>query len=322
MRRFALLAATAAFFAAWCPGASAQAFPGKLVRIIVGFVPGGVADIIARDFANRMQRTWGQSVIVENRPGANGVVATQALAKSPADGYTLMLTISSHITNGLMVGNLGYDPIKDIVPIGVIASAPLVLVAHPSFPADNIKALIAMARKRPGSISYATPGTGSIQHLSIELLNYLSGTKMVQVPYRGGAPAVSDVLGGQLPLTITSIAQVFQFIQAKKLKPLGVTSLKRVEVLPAVATFAESGVGGYESELWFGLIAPAGTPMQVVQKINAEIVRILGVPEVRERLVAEGTRPIGNTPEQFAELLVKDQEKWTRIFRETGIKPE
>ena len=322
MRRFALLAATAAFFAAWCPGASAQAFPGKLVRIIVGFVPGGVADIIARDFANRMQRTWGQSVIVENRPGANGVVATQALAKSPADGYTLMLTISSHITNGLMVGNLGYDPIKDIVPIGVIASAPLVLVAHPSFPADNIKALIAMARKRPGSISYATPGTGSIQHLSIELLNYLSGTKMVQVPYRGGAPAVSDVLGGQLPLTITSIAQVFQFIQTKKLKPLGVTSLKRVEVLPAVATFAESGVGGYESELWFGLIAPAGTPMQVVQKINAEIVRILGVPEVRERFVAEGTRPIGNTPEQFAELLVKDQEKWTRIFRETGIKPE
>lgn len=322
MRRFALLAATAAFFAAWCPGASAQAFPGKLVRIIVGFVPGGVADIIARDFAIRMQRTWGQSVIVENRPGANGVVATQALAKSPADGYTLMLTISSHITNGLMVGNLGYDPIKDIVPVGVIASAPLVLVAHPSFPADNIKALIAMARKRPGSISYATPGTGSIQHLSIELLNYLSGTKMVQVPYRGGAPAVSDVLGGQLPLTITSIAQVFQFIQTKKLKPLGVTSLKRVEVLPAVATFAESGVGGYESELWFGLIAPAGTPMQVVQKINAEIIRILGVPEVRERLVAEGTRPIGNTPEQFAELLVKDQEKWTRIFRETGIKPE
>lgn len=322
MRRFVLLAATAAFFAAWCPGASAQAFPGKLVRIIVGFVPGGVADIIARDFSIRMQRTWGQSVIVENRPGANGVVATQALAKSPADGYTLMLTISSHITNGLMVANLGYDPIKDIVPIGVIASAPLVLVAHPSFPADNIKALIAMARKRPGSISYATPGTGSIQHLSIELLNYLSGTKMLQVPYRGGAPAVSDVLGGQLPLTITSIAQVFQFIQTKKLKPLGVTSLKRVEVLPAVATFAESGVGGYESELWFGLIAPAGTPMQVVQKINAEIVRFLGVPEVRERFVAEGTRPIGNTPEQFAELLVKDQEKWTRIFRETGIKPE
>lgn len=322
MRSFALLAATAAFFAAWCPAASAQAFPGKLVRIIVGFVPGGVADIIARDFSIRMQRTWGQSVIVENRPGANGVVATQALAKSPADGYTLMLTISSHITNGLMVGNLGYDPIKDIAPIGVIASAPLVLVAHPSFPVDNIKALIAMARKRPGSISYATPGTGSIQHLSIELLNYLSGTKMVQVPYRGGAPAVSDVLGGQLPLTITSIAQVFQFIQSKKLKPLGVTSLKRVEVLPAVATFAESGVGGYESELWFGLIAPAGTPVQVVQKINAEIVRILGVPEVRERFVAEGTRPIGNTPEQFAELLVKDQEKWTRIFRETGIKPE
>lgn len=154
------------------------------------------------------------------------------------------------------------------------------------------------------------------------LLNYLSGTRMVQVPYRGGAPAVSDVLGGQLPLTLTSIPQVFQLIQGKKLKPLGVTSVKRVEVLTEVATLAESGVGGYESELWFGLIAPAGTPAQVVQTINAEIARILNTPEVRERFVAEGNRPIGSAPGQFAELLAREQEKWTRIFKETGIKPE
>ena len=322
MRRITLLAVMAALCLSWGSGVFGQAFPSKLVRIYVGFAPGGVADIIARDLSNRLQQAWGQPMIVENRSGANGTVATLALAKAPADGHTLMLTLSSHITNGLMYRNLGYDPIKDFAPVSLVASSPLVLVAHPSFPADDVKALVALAKERPGSISYATPGTGSIHHLSMELLSFLSGTKMVQVPYRGGAPAVADVLGGQLPLTLASIPQVFQLIQSKKLKPLGVTSVKRVEVLPEVATLAESGVGGYESELWFGLIAPAGTPTQVVRKLSVEIARILNTAEIRERLVAEGNRPIGSMPDQFAELLAKEQEKWTRIFKETGIKPE
>jgi tripartite-type tricarboxylate transporter receptor subunit TctC len=322
MQRCTLLAVLAALCLSWGSSVSGQAYPIKLVRIYVGFAPGGVADIIARDFATRLQQTWGQPFVVENRAGANGTVATLALAKAPADGHTLMLTLSSHITNGLAYKNLGYDPLTDFAPVSLAASSPLVLVAHPSFPAADVRALVALARQRPGAISYATPGTGSIQHLSVELLNYLSRTKMVPVPYRGGAPAVVDVLGGQLPLTITSIPQVLQLIQTRKLKPLGVTSVKRVPVLPEVPTFAESGVGGYESELWFGVIAPAGTPASVVQKISAEIARILNLPEVRERYAAEGNRPIGSTPDQFAELLRKEQEKWTRIFRETGIKPE
>ena len=301
---------------------AAQDFPNKVVRITVGFVPGGGADAVARDLGARLQDAWGQSVVVENRAGANGTVATAALAKSPPDGHTLMLTLSSHVTNPMMYQNLPYDITKDVIPVSLVASSPLVLVANPSFEAGDVKSLIALAKTRPGAIHYSTPGTGSIHHLSMELLNSLSGIKLVQVPYRGGAPAVTDVIGNQLPLTMASTVQILQLVQSRQLKPLAVTSAKRTDVLPDVPTFAEEGVGGYESELWFGLIAPAGTPPALVARINRDVARIVQSPEMRQRFAVQGARPIGSTPEEFAQFLGQEQTKWSRVIKEANIKPE
>jgi tripartite-type tricarboxylate transporter receptor subunit TctC len=323
MRRLRWLAAVAGVLLCVGPAPlTAQDFPNKLVRITVGFVPGGGADAVARDLGARLQDVWGQSVIVENRAGANGTVATAALAKSPPDGYSLMLTLSSHITNPMLYQNLPYDVMKDVIPVSLVASSPLVLVANPSFEASDVKSLIALAKAKPGAIHYATPGTGSIHHLSIELLNSLTGIKLVHVPYRGGAPAMTDVLGNQLPLTISSTVQVLQLVQSKQVKPLAVTSAQRTEVLPDVPTFAEEGVGGYESELWFGLIAPAGTPQAIVSRINRDVARIVQSPEMRQRFAIQGARPIGSTPEEFAQFLGQEQVKWSRVVKEANIKPE
>jgi tripartite-type tricarboxylate transporter receptor subunit TctC len=327
MMRFARwLALTAVLLCAAQPAmvqpTLAQDYPNKLIRILVGFVPGGGADLVARDIATRLQDTWGQSVIVENRGGANGTVATAALAKSPPDGYTLMLTLSSHITNPMMYSNLSYDVNKDIVPVSLVSAAPLVMVANPKFEVSDVKSLIALAKQKPGEVHYSTPGTGSIHHLSMELLNSLSGIKLVQVPYRGGGPSVTDVIGNQIPMTISSTVQILQLVQNKTLKPLAVTSAKRTDVLPDVPTFAEQGVGGYESELWFGLIAPAGTPAAVVTKINREVDRIVQSPDMRQRIASQGARPIGGTPQEFAAYLDREQVKWATIFKEISIKPE
>jgi tripartite-type tricarboxylate transporter receptor subunit TctC len=322
MTRFQRLLAAAFILAATCAPAAAQTYPSEPVHLFVGFAAGGSTDIIARDLGHELEKVWGQPVVVENRPGANGAVAAATLAKARPDGHIVMMIVSGHITNALMSPSLPFDPIKDFAPVSLVGSSPLLVFAHPSFPASDIKSLIALAKEKPGTISYATPGVGSIQHLSMELLAYLADIKLIHIPYRGGAPALNDVLGGHVPLSVLSVFQALPYLQQNQLKPLAVTSTKRVDVLPAVPTLAESGVPGYEAALWFGIIAPAGTPEAIVAKINADVKRIVQSPEMRAKFALQGADPIGSTPAEFLAFMRAEYDKWGRVIKEAHIAPQ
>jgi tripartite-type tricarboxylate transporter receptor subunit TctC len=259
-------------------------------------------------------------VIVENRAGANGALAAAQLAKLPPDGQTLMMIVSGHITNPLVMANAGYDALKDSTAISLLASSPLAIFAHPSFAANDIKGAIALAKEKPNTIGYATPGVGSIQQLSMELLSYLSGAKFLHVPYRGGAPALNDTIGGHVPISVLSVFQVLPLIQEGKLKALAVTDTKRTAVLPNVQTVAEAGVANYEASLLFGLIAPPGLPPAVLAKINAEVVRIINAPEMQKKLAAQGVVPIASTPDAFVGVIKAEQDKWAQVIKAANIK--
>jgi tripartite-type tricarboxylate transporter receptor subunit TctC len=300
--------------------AAAQTYPTGPIKMLVGFAPGGTADILARELGAELEKVWRQSVVVENRAGANGALATQQLARMPADGHSLMTIVSGHVTNPLVSPSAGYDAIKDFTPICLVASSPLLIFAHPSFPANNMKEAIELARAKPGTISFATPGVGSIQQLSMELVAYLSGTKFIHVPYRGGAPAVNDVVAGHVPISVNSVFQALPLIQAKTLKPLAVTALKRSEVLPDVPTVAEAGVANYEASLLFGVIGPAGMPDAVVAKLNAEIVRIVNTPQMRDKLAKQGVLPIASSPAEFTAYMRTEQDKWAKVIKAANIK--
>jgi tripartite-type tricarboxylate transporter receptor subunit TctC len=321
-RNFLHLAAGAAALPAVSRMARAQTYPSRPVRLFVGFPPGGSTDIIARDLGSELEKVWGQPVIVENRAGANGAIATAQLAKLPADGQTLMMVVSGHITNPLLSANAGYDAIRDFAPISLIASSPLLIFAHPSFPASDIKATIVLAKEKPGTISYATPGLGSIHHLSMELLAYLTGTRFVHVPYRGGAPALNDVLGGHVPLSVLSVFQALPHLQSKAVRPLAVTSAKAADVLPGVPSLAEVGVNDYEAELWYAVIAPSSLPPTLAAKINADIVRIIKSPGMQDHLAAQGARPVGSTPAELTAFLKAESDKWARVIKDANIKAE
>ncbi len=301
-------------------GAAAQNFPNGTIKILVGFPPGGTTDIIARDVGQELEKAWHNSVIVENRAGANGALAAAQLAKMPADGQTLMMIVSGHITNPLIMANAGYDALKDFTNISLLASSPLLIFAHPGFAASDIKGAIALAKEKPNTIGYATPGVGSIQQLSMELLSYLSGAKFLHVPYRGGAPALNDTIAGHVPLSVLSVFQVLPLIQDGKLKPLAVTAIQSNDVLPNVQTVAEAGVANYEASLLFGLIAPAGLPPAVLAKINAEVTRIIKAPEMQKKLAAQGVLPIASTPAEFTGVIKSEQEKWAQVIKAAGIK--
>jgi tripartite-type tricarboxylate transporter receptor subunit TctC len=313
-------AAIAAALLASSAQASAQTYPSGPIRMLVGFPPGGTADIIARDLGNELEKAWRQPVIVENRAGANGGLAAAQLAKMPADGLSLMTIVSGHITNPLVSPNAGYDAIKDFTAISLVASSPLLIFAHPSFPPNNIAETLALARQKPGTISYATPGVGSIQQLSMELMAYLSGTKFIHVPYRGGAPALNDTIAGHVPISVLSVFQALPYIQNKTLKPLAVTALKRTDVLPDVQTVAEAGVANYEASLLFGVIGPAGLPPAVIAKLNAEITRIVRAPEMLDKLAKQGVLPIASTPSEFTTYMQAEQAKWADVIKASNIK--
>jgi tripartite-type tricarboxylate transporter receptor subunit TctC len=302
--------------------AAAQAYPSGPVRWLVGFAAGGTADMISRDIGSELEKVWGQPVIIENRPGANGSTATAALASAKPDGQTLMMILSGHITNSYLYPNLGFDPLKDFVPVSLVASSPLAIVANPNFGPSDIKSLVETAKARPSTISYATPGVASIQQLSLELMAFMTGTKFVHVPYRGGAPALNDVIGGHVPLAVLSVLQVMPQVEAKQLKPLAVTSRGRTDVWPNVPSISESGVPGYEAELWFGIIAPAGTPDAIIDKINAEVTRFIKSDAMKAKLAAQGARPIGSTRAEFAAFMRTEQDKWGKVLKEIQIKPE
>jgi len=318
-RRHWLLVAAGLLMPIAAAPAAAQNYPSGQIKILVGFPPGGTTDIIARDIGIALEKTWHQTVIVENRAGANGAIAAAQLAKLPPDGHSLMMIVSGHVTNPLMSSNAGYNAIKDFTAISLAASSPLLIFAHPSFPANDIKGALALAKEKPNTIGYATPGVGSIQQLSMELMAYLSGTKFVHVPYRGGAPALNDTIAGHVPLSVLSVFQALPYIQQKQIKPLAVTSLKRTDVLPDVQTVAEAGVANYEASLWFGLIAPAGVPAAVVSKINAEVTRIIKAPEMQKKLAAQGVLPIASSPSEFTAYMNAEQDKWAKVIKAANI---
>ena len=313
--------ALALCIALWAFAGHAQTYPVKPIKLLVGFPPGGGTDVLARALAAELSRAFGQQVVVDNRGGANGVIATGELAKANPDGYTLMMTISSHVTNVLLYPKLSYE-LKDFQPITLVAISPFVLIANPAFAPGNIRELIALAKAKGKAIDFGSPGAGSTQHLSMELMNVMAGVEMTHIPYKGGAPALTDLLAGQVPMMFMTTVQSLPFLKDKRVKALAVSTPRRTAVLPDVPTIAESGVPGYESDVWFGVIAPAGTPRPVVDKLHAEIVRIIKTPEMQKNLAAQGAEPVGNTPEQFAAIIKDEHVKWADVIKRTGIKAE
>ena len=301
--------------------ALAQTYPSRPIRLIVPSTPGGSVDTLARTVAPKLSEKWGQQVVVDNRAGAGGAIAAELVAKSPPDGYTLiMATVSSAATNVSLRKNLPYNPVTDFAPVTLVATQNLMLVIHPSVPAKNVKELIALAKKQPGQLSFASAGNGTGGHLSGELFKLLAGIDLLHIPYKGVAPALVDVVAGQVSMTFASLLSGQPHYKSGRLQALAVTGAKRSAAVPELPTMQEAGVKGYESSTWYGVLAPAGTPAEVVTKLNGEIVSILKQPEIHDRLSREGADPVGNTPQQFGAFIKSEIEKWGKVIRAAGIK--
>jgi tripartite-type tricarboxylate transporter receptor subunit TctC len=303
-------------------GAAAQDYPSRPIRILVGFAAGGGTDILARDIGAQLNKAWGVPVVVENRTGANGNIATAELARSAPDGYTLLVTVPSIITNALLDPNFRYKPLDDFAPVTVIATAAYVITVNPDFPAKNVRELIALAREKPGSINYGSPGAASSPHLTAELFNAAAGISMTHIPYRGGSQVVTDVLSGQIPLSFFTTVQAMSLLKDGRLRGLAVTSPKRSTLLPDMPTVSESGVPGYESDAWWGMFAPKDTPRPILEKLHREIARILATPEMKQRLAALAAEPGGNTPEQFTAAMKREYAAWETLFKTVRIRIE
>ncbi|MBI3919128.1 MAG: tripartite tricarboxylate transporter substrate binding protein [Betaproteobacteria bacterium] len=302
--------------------AASLAYPDKPVRLVVGFPPGGGADAAARQVAQGLHEKWGQAVVVDNRAGAGGNVATEIVAKSNADGYTLLVTSPGPVAINPSLMKLPYNPRKDLAPITLIAFGPNVLVVNPASSATHLKDLIALARASPKRLNYASSGVGTTPHLSAELLKLMAKVDMVHVAYKGAGPAVIDVVGGRIDLMIVSAPTVLGQIRAQRLRALGVTSLLRLAVLPDVPTFSEAGLPGYEAGVWWGLLAPAGTPSAIIGQINREAVTVLQSANTRSRISASGAEVVANTSRAFGEFIEKETVKWATVIKAAGIKVE
>jgi len=316
----ALGAVTTLFLAT---AAAAQApYPAKPIRFIVGFPPGGTNDIVARVLAPKLSEYLGQTVVVENRGGANTAIACEVFVRTPPDGHTLMLNAPGHATNPALM-KLPFDSIKDFSFITIAAESQNLVVVHPSFPPRSIKELIAFSKKHPpGSINYGSSGTGTTVHLSAELFQFMTGVKWLHIPYKGGGPAVIDLLAGQHVIYFGNVPTVVLHARAGKLRALAVTGPKRTPAAPDIPTVAESGVPGYEVTTFYGVSAPAKTPRPIIDRLHAEIVRALNSPDLRERLQSLGADPVGNTPEQYTAFMQNEIAKWTKVIRTAGIKGE
>lgn len=318
-RRQALALAAAG---AIMPAAAQQAgFPNKTVRIIVPYTTGGSNDVIARLLAQQLQTQWGQPVVVENRPGAAGNIGSAEVAKAAPDGHTLLLTnINITSMNPALIANMPFDPQKDFAPISLLGTTTLALVVHPSVPANTVADLISLAQKEPGKLNYASSGNGSPQHMSAEMFKAMTRTQITHVPYRGAAPAVADVVGGQVQVTVGVVNQLIAHIRSGRVRALGVTSLKRLAQLPEVPTLDEAGVRGYESEIWLGLAAPGATPAPLIEQINQDVRRAMSNPEVVSRLQGQGIDVLLSTPAQMRQRSLDDLKRWGDIIRSAGIK--
>jgi tripartite-type tricarboxylate transporter receptor subunit TctC len=303
------------------PLAGAQAWPAKPIKWVVPFAPGGTTDILARTVGEKLALALGQPVIIENKPGAGGGVGAEFVARAASDGYTIMGgTISTHAINASLYKNLPYDPVKDFVPIVLLARVPNMLVVNPDVPAKNVAELIVLLKANPGKYTFASSGNGTSQHLSGELFKSMSGTDMQHIPYKGSPPALQDVMGGQVTMTFDNITTAWPLAKSGKLRALAVTTATRSSIAPDVPTLSESGLPGFEVGSWQGVFAPAGTPPDIVRRLNAEIVRILGLPDVKEKLAGLGAELVGNTPEEFAVLVKAEVVKWADVVRKSGAK--
>lgn len=312
-----------ALFPVISPGAeAAYPEPGKTIRMIVPFPPGGNTDIVARAISNELSKNLGVPIVIDNRGGAGSTLGTALAAKAPADGYTILMVSGAHTINPSMFKKLPYDSIKDFAGITLVADLPVALVVHPSVPVKTLKELIAYAKANPGKLNYASSGPGSIGHLSGELLSSMADIKIQHVPYKGSGPAVIDVLGGYVQMLMTSAATVMPHIKSGKLRAIALASEKRSVGAPEIPTMIEAGLPGYIVSGGFGLLAPAATPREVIRKINAEAVKVVKMPEVRERLASEGADPVGNKPEEYDAYIRSDIEKWMKVVAKAGIKPE
>ena len=320
-RRFS--AGIAAAAAASLPGlgAAQENWPAKPIRLVIPFPPGGATDILGRMVAQELSKALGVSVVADNRAGAGGNIGAEAVAKAAPDGYTLLMcTIGTQSINQSLYPKLGFDPIRDHVPVTLVATVPNALVVNPNVPAKTVKELIALAKSRPGRLNYGSSGNGSSVHLSGELFKSMTGTFMTHIPYRGSAPAVADLIAGQLDLMFDNLPSVISHIKAGKLRALAVTSPRRSPSMPDLPTIAEAGVPGYDATSWFGVVAPAGTPQPIVNRIQQVIAKSLATPEIREKLLTLGAEGVGNTPEVFGQFIRAEAEKWAKVIKVSGAK--
>ena len=313
----ALLAGLAAGAAAQDPAAT---YPNRPIRIVVGFSPGGATDIVARTVANEMQRTWGQPVVIDNKPGGGSNIGSDIVAKAPPDGYTLLLGTIANATNMSIYKNMTYDTLRDFAPVTQTVSAPSVLVVNPNVPANNLKELIALAKAQPGKLAYASSGAGGSPHLAGEMLAQRAGIQIIHVPYKGAAPALADVLSGVVAMGFKTALSAIPHMQTGKLRPIAVAAAQRLPQIPNVPTMAEAGMPGFEVSSWNGLLAPAKTPAPIIAKLHREVVRILALPEVRERFAAQGADPVGSSPEEFRAYIAAEIDKWAKVVRESGAR--
>ena len=323
MRRLAAIvsAALASGLSGTVQAQSAAAYPVKPIRIVVPFAPQGPNDILARLVGQKLTEAWKQQTIIDNRPGGGTVIGTEVAARAPADGYTLLMVSTSTAVNATLKRSLPYDTLKDFSPVIRIAGSPNVLVSHPALPASNVAGLLKLARAKPGEIAYGSGGVGTATHLAGELLCIMGKVRMTHVPYKGAAPATIDLLSGQVSWMFGTILPTLPYIEARRLRALAVSDVKRVSVLPDVPTVSET-LPGFEATSWYGLFAPAGTPPDIVAKLNQQIARMLTANDVKEQLVRQGAQPIGDTPEAFTAHFRNEVVKWGRVVKSAGIQPE
>jgi tripartite-type tricarboxylate transporter receptor subunit TctC len=313
------LISTAALGLAVAPVQAADKFPSKPITIIVPFSAGGTTDILARIVGVKLGEVTGQTVIIDNRPGAGGNIGSALVARAKPDGYTLLMgTVGTHAINQTLYPKLNFDPIKDFAPLTRVANLPNLLVVHPSVPVKNVQELISYAKANPGKLNFGSSGNGSSIHLSGELFKNMTGIDMQHVPYKGSAPAVTDLLGGQISMMFDNMPSAIQHVKSGKLRPLAVTTAKRSPALPNVPTIEEAGVKGYEATSWFGLLAPDGTPPAVVNKLNADLVKILAMPDVKKQMAEQGAEPYSETPAAFAGFIKAETAKWAKVVKASG----
>ncbi len=302
------------------PSASAQTYPAKAIRLIVPLAPGGPSDILARTLAQKLSEGIGQSVVVDNRPGAGGTVGAEIAAKAPPDGYTIILVSTSYSINASLYPKLPYNTLKDLTAVSQLAAAPFILTVHPSLPAKSVRELLALAKKRPGDLNYASGGSGTGPHLAMEVLKERTGVDMVHVPYKGAGPAMNDLVAGQVQVQMVNMIAGLPLAKNGRIRAIAVSSARRSDAAPELPTIAESGVPGFDEGGQHGILIPSATPRDIVLKLNQEIVRAIRSPDVKRRLESEGADVVGSTPEQYAAVIRSDVEKWAKIVQKTGIR--